>query len=164
LDINKLGELDTNELNNARSDGILPAEFNSEQLAQVIDYNELIDTEALKNHTQDVSVFDEDMARFVDDNSSELKPHHQNKYLELRNFELALGLHAHVFGINRTEYAPLCKIFGLLQNEEQLRKLTLLPNQLSTLKNRISNCFPLMAMRQAKVPLIPEKLPTERPS
>jgi hypothetical protein len=162
LDINELGELDTDELNNARSDGILPAEFDNEQLAQVIDYDELAGTEALENHTQDISAFDEDMARFVDDDSSELKHHHQNKYLELRNFELALGLHAHVFGINRTEYASLREIFSLLRNEEQLRELTLLPNQLSTLKNRISKRFPLMDMRQSKVPLIPEKLPTER--
>jgi hypothetical protein len=34
LDINQLDELDIDELNYARSDGILPAEFNNEQLAQ----------------------------------------------------------------------------------------------------------------------------------
>ena len=137
MDINQLGELDIDELNNARSDGILPAEFNNEQLAQVIDYNELPNREALENNTQAISAFDEHEEN-LDDNSSDLRPHHQNRYLELRDFELVLGLHAYVFGINRTEYASIHKIFSLLRTGEQLRELKLLPNQLSTLKNKIS--------------------------
>jgi hypothetical protein len=73
FDIDQLGELDTDELNNARSDGILPAEFNNEQLTQVIDYNELVDREALGNITQAISAFDEDEARLNNDNTSVLK-------------------------------------------------------------------------------------------
>src|SRR6516164_9767130 len=42
--------------------------------------------------------------------------------------------------------------------------VTSLPNQLSTIKNRVSAWLPLLDMRCANIPLTTEKLPTEKPS
>lgn len=90
--------------------------------------------------------------------SSRLVPHRQQQSSELSDFEMAVGMHCHIYGTDRTTYAAMREWLGLLDNEE-IKKL---PNQLSTLKDRVKRRFPLMDMRVADVPLVVEKLPTER--
>jgi len=76
-------------------------------------------------------------------------------------------LYAHNFGINRTQYAALCEVLSLLPGPRPgspQPDIKNLPNQLSTLKDRISKRFPLLDMRVADIPLIVEKLATEQAS
>jgi hypothetical protein len=95
---------------------------------------------------------------------SKLVPHRQNQYIDISNFQLAFGLLAHIFGINRTLYAALREVMGLLRqpDDKPLADIHNLPNQLATLKSKIARRFPMMDMRTAEVPLIPEKLATEK--
>lgn len=89
--------------------------------------------------------------------------HRQNRYLELTDFQLGFGLFAYIFGINRTQYAALCEVMVLLKVKGRPHtEIQALPNQLSTLKNKVSQRFPLLDMRKAEIPLRVEKLPTER--
>ena len=93
-------------------------------------------------------------------------PHRQQQLLQSSDFETTLGLYAHIFGINSTQYAALCEVLSLLSGPRPgspQPDIKNLPNQL-TLKDRISKRFPLLDMRAADMTLIVEKLATERAS
>jgi hypothetical protein len=93
---------------------------------------------------------------------SKLVPHRQQQLLQISDFETALGLYAHIVGTNRSEYAAIREVFSLLPCVRPY--IESLPNQLSTLKDRISNRFPLFDMRVADIPLKVDKLATEKAS
>lgn len=100
------------------------------------------------------------------DDPSTLVPHRQNRFLEMSEFDVGFGLLMHIFGLNRTQYAALREVMSLLRNgnSRSLAQVRSLPNQLSALKNRISQRFPLLDVRKAEVPLRMEKLGTEQAS
>ena len=89
--------------------------------------------------------------------------HRQNQFLQLSKFELAMGLFAHIFGINRTQYAGPREVLGLITaNGQQI--IQALPNQLSALKGKVSKRFPMNDMCTAEIPLRVEKIATEKAS
>ncbi|KAI1097192.1 hypothetical protein F4804DRAFT_352027 [Jackrogersella minutella] len=106
--------------------------------------------------------------RPVGEDPSTLHRHHQNQFLELSDFELAYGIYAHIFGLNRTQYASLSEVMALIKDDggddKPINDVEGLPNQLATLKDRVSRRFPLLDTRTAQVPLAVVKLPSEKAS
>ncbi|KAL7818065.1 hypothetical protein V8C44DRAFT_320023 [Trichoderma aethiopicum] len=47
---------------------------------------------------------------------SKLIPHRQNRFLELSEFDVGFGLLMHIFGLNRTQYAALREVMGLIRD------------------------------------------------
>lgn len=166
----------------------LPAGFDEAELQEAIDYNEKVDDihplmeamafgeyipdeERPSARARELSIPVAEPAPLpqpVDatDDPSTLVPYQQNRFLQLSEFQLALGLFAHIFGLNRNQYAALREVMGLLRGGDKPRSappsIQVLPNQLATLKNQVKQRFPLLDMRIAEVPLRLEKLPTER--
>jgi len=90
--------------------------------------------------------------------TSRLLPHRQQQFSNLNDFELAMGMYCHIYGVDRTSYAAMRETLALLGNSQAKN----LPNQLATLKDRVKKRFPLMDTRVADVPLRIEKMPTEK--
>ncbi|KAL7625329.1 hypothetical protein AAE478_004545 [Parahypoxylon ruwenzoriense] len=95
--------------------------------------------------------------------TSHLLQMHQNQTILTSNFEKALAAFAELTGLSRQEYASLREVLLLLKdsNGNQIQDVLNLPNQLSTLISRFRRRLPLLDMRQAQIPLNPEKMPTE---
>ncbi|KAI8171048.1 hypothetical protein KHU50_005759 [Colletotrichum sp. SAR 10_65] len=96
---------------------------------------------------------------------SVIQPHHQNQFMEMSDFEFAFGCLLHQYDINRPQYAGIVEVMSLLRapggEDEPLKEVSALPNQLATIKSRVSRRMPLIDMRKAEVPLNVEKLRTE---
>ncbi|KAM5349631.1 hypothetical protein ACJ41O_006136 [Fusarium nematophilum] len=87
--------------------------------------------------------------------------------LHLSDFELALGLMAHVTGTSNRDWSILREVFCLPLNPDDarpLRAMSSLPKALATLKNQVTKIMPLLDMRMVDVPLKAEKLPTIAPA
>jgi hypothetical protein len=169
-----MNEVDEAEIEEAVNYDLLPSGF-IDEFPAARNYNELVDggvtTVAFYEDNDDLSTPASDfpipavtsipnsIASCQTADPSKLVPHRQQQYLQMSDFETAMGLYAHIFGASRTEYAALCEVLSLLPGPNPS-----LPNQLSTLKGRINKRFPLLDMRVADVPLIVEKLATERAS
>ncbi|KAI1753016.1 hypothetical protein F4782DRAFT_95579 [Xylaria castorea] len=175
------------EFSHADELDLLPAGFDEQELTAARDYNELVE-EDLQPRLQSMA-FSEGPAeperlpivsvqrptpralpiqlqREQVEDISTLVPHRQNIFSEISDFQLAFGLYAHIFGMNRTEYAALRELMALIQKHDDkdaiFKDIMALPSQLATLKDRVSKRFPLMDMRKATIPLNVEKLPTEK--
>jgi hypothetical protein len=172
-----MNEVDEAEIEEAVNRDLLPSGFVDEFLAAQ-GYNERVDegviTVAFDEGNDDSPAPAPDApvpeaavtsSQKVD--PSKLVPHRQQRLLQSSDFETALGLYTHIFGTNRTEYAALREVLSFLPGPSPgslQPDIKNLPNQLSTLKDRISKRFPLLDMRIADIPLTVEKLATERAS
>src|SRR6267143_2925613 len=172
-----MNEVDEAEIEEAINHDLLPSGF-VDEFPAAQNYNEMVDGEVITvafdegdddppTPAPDAPVPEAAVTSSQKADPSKLVPHRQQQLLQSSDFETALGLYAHNFGINRTQYAALCEVLSLLPGPRPgspQPDIKNLPNQLSTLKDRISKRFPLLDMRVADIPLIVEKLATEQAS
>jgi len=72
-------------------------------------------------------------------------------------FILAMGLFCEDAGISRKDWRSLCEILRMLESHPEISQL---PESVGTLKTWAKEQLPLLPMREKKIPLIPEKLPS----
>lgn len=103
-------------------------------------------------------------AKFDPDDPSRLVPSHQNQFIELSEFEVAMATYIELEGVSRKGYERLRQILHLLKcNGNILPEVQALPTQLATLRDRFRKRLPLMHMREADIPLDVLKMPTLPP-
>lgn len=104
-------------------------------------------------------------SNFDPDDPSRLIPCHQNQFIEMSEFEMAIASYVELESISRKGYERLRQVLLLLKdsNGAALPDILALPTQLATLRDRLRKRLPLMNMREADIPLDVLKMPTLPP-
>ncbi|EHK15928.1 uncharacterized protein TRIVIDRAFT_65245 [Trichoderma virens Gv29-8] len=99
------------------------------------------------------------------EDQSVLVRHTPRPDIVLSDFELALGLMAHISGVSNRDWSMMREILQIPSVTERERAaLNRLPLALATLKNQVTKAMPLLDMRSVDVSLKVDKMPTMAPS
>lgn len=104
-------------------------------------------------------------AAFDPDDPSRLVPSHQDKFIDMSKFEMALATFIELDNVSRNGYDRLLEVLSLLTDRDGnvLPQIANLPSTLATLRDKFRKRLPLINMREADIPLDITKMPTIPP-
>lgn len=96
---------------------------------------------------------------FLEDTSIPIP--HERSETPCSKFILAMGLWAKDCGVSRRQYESLREVLRLFEPHDKISKL---PESVTTLRKWTKADTPLLPLREKKIPLLPAKLATMKPS